>query len=283
MNTVQLMAMALAACIAAIIFMVGRSLTTASVRYKANFQDAAQVNLAEMFLFIEPFKLFVFNIVLMLLVAGGVLLMGWGAVLATLSAAVVGASPPIIYKVMHSLRRRRIVAQLPDALMSIASNMRSGLSLVQALETTVTYEQPPLKHELDLMQRELKLGVDFNAATANLYSRVPEVEVQLIAAAMQVSREIGGNLAEALERISDTLRKRLQMEGKIRSLTAQGKLQGVVMVLLPVFMIFALRKLEPAAMEYLFHAWYGWATIVTIVTLEAIGYHFIQKIVNIDV
>ena len=133
------------------------------------------------------------------------------------------------------------------------------------------------------MLRELRIGVGFNETMDNLSRRLPETEVHLVTSAMKVSREIGGGLAETLERIADTLRKRLQMEGKIRSLTAQGKMQGWVMVLLPVFLIVALSQMQPAAMHYMFHAWYGWATIAGIVVVEAIGYHFIRKIVNIDV
>jgi len=264
-------------------FAAGRMFVAASIQYKQHFQEITKLNLAQMFLFLDPAMLFKLNCVVIVFSFVTSLLMGAGGMLAVIIAAAVGVSPPIIYKTMHYMRRQRVVAQLPDALMSMATNMRSGLSLTQALETTVMYEQAPLQHELALLMRELKLGVDFADALNNLYNRVPEVEVKLVTAAMKLSREIGGNLSEALERISDTLRKRLQMEGKIKSLTAQGKLQGLVMVALPIFLMLALRNMEPVAMHFLFHSWYGWATLGVIVILELIGYHFIRKIVNIDV
>ena len=263
-------------------FFIGRTLVTASVQYREHFEQKAQRNLAEMFLLINPQKLFAQNLSVLALTFFVVLLFS-GPVFAIVAAVAASVSPPLIYWVMRQRRRRRAVSQLPDALRAIATNLRSGLSLNQALETTIAYEQPPLVNELSLVLRELRIGVGFNETMDNLSRRLPETEVHLVTSAMKVSREIGGGLAETLERIADTLRKRLQMEGKIRSLTAQGKMQGWVMVLLPVFLIVALSQMQPAAMHYMFHAWYGWATIAGIVVVEAIGYHFIRKIVNIDV
>lgn len=262
---------------------VGRIMIEAWRIYRREFQIAANRNLSEMFLFIDPAKLFLANLMLLLLIFFLVLLLGGGPFLALLAATALGASPPLIYWVLRRRRLNKAVSQLPDALLSIATSLRSGMSLTQAMESMIRYQERPLAQELGLMLRELRLGVAYGEAMDNLYRRLPEVEVQLVTAAMKVSREIGGNLAETLERISDTLRKRLQTEGKIKSLTAQGKLQGLVMTSLPIFLIIALSEMEPRAMAYLFDAWYGWATIAVILILEAIGYHFIYKIVNIDV
>ncbi len=283
MNAALMLSFFVAALATATAYYVARILVDAGRIYRREFQIAANRNLSDMFLFIDPARLFMANLLLLLLVFCLVLLLGGGPFLALLSATALGASPPLVYWYLRRRRLNKAVAQLPDALLSIATSLRSGLSLTQAMETMIAYQQPPLSQELGLTLRELRLGIAYGEAMDNLYRRLPEVEVQLVTAAMKVSREIGGNLAETLERISDTLRKRLQMEGKIRSLTAQGKLQGLVMTSLPVFLIFALSEMEPRAMSYLFDAWYGWTTIAVIVTLEVIGYHFIYKIVNIDV
>lgn len=252
-------------------------------RYQISFQDTAEQNLSEMFLFIDPRALFTANLILLALVFGVVAIAGGGLFLATLSALVVGVSPPLVYTTLRQRRLRAAVSQLPDTLLSLSTNLRSGLSFTQALETVISHQQAPLGQELALVLRELRIGVAHAEAMDNLHRRLPEIEIQLLTAALKISREIGGNLAETLERISDTLRKRLQMEGKIQSLTAQGRLQGLVMTGLPVFLVIALHQLEPRAMQFLFAAWYGWATIALIVLLEAVGYHFIQRIVNIDV
>ena len=105
----------------------------------------------------------------------------------------------------------------------------------------------------------------------------------LFGSAMRVSRETGGNLAETLERLADTLRQKLAIEGKIRALTAQGKLQGFIVGLLPFALMFVLFKMEPEAMSRMFTTWYGLAVIGFIVLMEFIGGLIIKKIVTIDV
>ena len=259
------------------------SLRRAWSSYRDRFQNAAERNLSQLFLFIEPRRLFAMNVVLLMATTLVLLLMAIRPALVAATVAALAISPRIIYSTLKSRRLRAAVNQLPDALLSLATNLRSGMSLIQALETVTAHQAAPLGQELGLVLRELRIGVPYAEALDNLHVRMPEIEIQLVTAAMKVSREIGGNLAEALERISDTLRRRLQMEGKIRSLTAQGKLQGLVMTGLPIFLALALYQLEPRAMRYLLDAWYGWATIGVIASLEMIGYHFIKRIVSIDV
>ncbi|XGA80313.1 type II secretion system F family protein [Halomonas sp. CH40] len=266
-----------------ITYLAGRTLMASATRYQKNFKDSAEHNLAEMFLFIEPQKLFFINIIFLVLAFGVIILMGGGIFVALIVASALGASPPLIYRYLHNKRRNRAVYQLPDALTGIANNLSSGLSLTQALETTIAFEQPPLSQELGLVLKELRIGVPFEEAMNNLYLRLPEAEVQLVTSAMTVSREIGGNLSETLLRIADTLCRRLQMEGKIKSLTSQGKLQGLVMTCLPIFLAIALSYMQPEAMSYFFNSWYGWVTIAVILIMESIGYFFIHKIVSIDV
>lgn len=251
--------------------------------YRARFQITAAHNLSELFLFLDTRQLFRLNLVLLLIAFGIALACGVGVVLSVMTSLGLAISPPAIYATLRRRRLRAAVSQLPDALLSVSTHLRSGLSMSQALESVIAYQPPPLGQELGLVLRELRMGMPHAEALDNLHRRLPEVDVQLITAAMKLSREIGGNLAETLERISDTLRRRLQMEGKIRSLTAQGQIQGLVMTGLPVFLVVALNLMEPRAMHYLFDAWYGWATIGFIALLELTGFHFIQKIVRIDV
>jgi tight adherence protein B len=161
--------------------------------------------------------------------------------------------------------------------------MKSGQSLQQAMETVVTFEKGPIAQEMTLFLRELRVGVGFNEALDNFYAHLPRNEVQLVVAAMKIARETGSNLAETLERIAQTLRSKLQMEGKIRSLTAQGKLQGIVMAALPVGMGLVLARAEPHAMSYMYTTWYGWAVMAVIGVMDMIGYFIIRKIVSIDV
>jgi tight adherence protein B len=94
---------------------------------------------------------------------------------------------------------------------------------------------------------------------------------------------VGGNLAEALESVARTLRDKLQMEGKIRALTSQGRMQGIVMTCLPLFLMMVLRAMEPVAMAPLFTTPIGWGTLAVIAVMEFLGYQSIARIVRINV
>ena len=105
----------------------------------------------------------------------------------------------------------------------------------------------------------------------------------MVTAAMKISREVGGNLSEILESVASTIRRKREMEGKIRALTAQGKLQGIVMTLLPFGLGITLYQMEPEHMSRMFNEPMGWAALGSILLLVTLGYIFIRKIVNIDV
>ena len=137
--------------------------------------------------------------------------------------------------------------------------------------------------EFALLLREQRLGVTLEQSLTNLARRVPTQTTTLVVSAMRIASETGGGLAETLERTAHTIRSRLQMEGKIGALTAQGKLQAWVVGLLPVLLMLVLDKMEPEAMRMLWHTPLGWATLVVIAFLEVMGVFVIRKIIAIDV
>jgi tight adherence protein B len=192
-------------------------------------------------------------------------------------------APGLVLRQITQRRLGRFETQLPDALLMLSGALRAGASIQLALESVAEEGRPPVSQEFSLLLRELKLGNDFAAALQNLERRVPLQDLTMVTAGMALAREVGANLAETLESIAATLRAKLQMEGKIRSLTAQGKLQGLVMSGLPVFLIAVLKFMEPEAMAPLFDEWYGWCTLTGITVAILVGYHFIRKITNIDV
>ncbi|MEO1767792.1 type II secretion system F family protein [Thiobacter aerophilum] len=255
----------------------------AVARYREAFTQRAHFSLRELFLFVDPTHLFIANIALILLagigvwVASGLFLLG--------VAAAVGAAilPRLILRKLRERRLHAIEQQLPDALLVIAGGLRAGVSLSHALQQLVRETRPPVSQEFELVLREQRLGVALDQSLENLARRVPLQSVTLFVSAMRIANETGGSLAEALERAAQTLRSKIAMEGKIRALTAQGKLQAWVVGLLPVFLFLALSKLEPAAMSLLWTTRMGWGTIAVVVLLEFFGVVLIRKIVAIDV
>ncbi|NVJ51649.1 MAG: type II secretion system F family protein [Gammaproteobacteria bacterium] len=251
--------------------------------YQEKFTSQAQVRLADLFLFIEPSKIFVFNIILIIIAFLLTYIMTGLLIPAVLVAVLAGFFPTLLYKFLRKRRHKIFIMQLPDMLQASATAMKAGSSLNQAIESVVNEESGPISQEFDLFLRELRVGVDFNQALNNIYDRVPLQDLKLVVSGMQISRDIGGNLADTLERLADTLRRKIEMEGKIDALTAQGRAQGYVMTGLPILLGFVLFQMEPEHMSKLWTQWYGWIVIALVIIMEAIGYFFIRKIVNIDV
>jgi tight adherence protein B len=245
--------------------------------------NAAQRDLAGMFIFTDAERIFVLNLALATVAPVFVWFLSGNLLLVALAAALALTAPQLLLRTIGRRRLRRFEQQLPDALLMMAGSLRAGASLGMALDAVAAESPPPVSQEFELLQRELRLGAAFGVALGALERRVPLPDLTLVTSAMALSREVGANLAETLESLAKTLRARLQMEGKIRSLTAQGKMQGLVMSALPLLLILVLNVMEPEAMAPLFHAWYGWVTMAVIVCTVGIGYHFIRKITAIDV
>lgn len=245
--------------------------------------SAAKANLEAMFIFTDADRILALNVLVLIalpvlawFVTGNLLIVGACVVLAFVA-------PRWILRFIAQRRLRQFEAQLPDALLMITGALRAGASLPVALDSVATDGKQPIAQEFELMLREMRLGLDMAVALERLEKRVPLSDLAMVTAGMALSREVGANLAETLESIARTIRAKLQMEGKIRSLTAQGKMQGIVMALLPVFLILILDVMEPEAMAPLFNQWYGWVTLAVMAVALGIGYHFIRRITNIDV
>jgi tight adherence protein B len=189
-------------------------------------------------------------------------------------------------KYLARMRKKRVATlerQLPDALLMMSGALRAGASFPSALEAVVHESAAPISQEFDLLMREIRLGIDLDIAMRNVEKRIPVPDFLMVTAAVTIAREVGGNLAEALESVARTLREKLQMEGKIKALTSQGRMQGIVMTCLPLFLMLVLRFMEPKAMAPLFNEPIGWGTLAVIGVMEFLGYMSISKITNIDV
>ncbi len=257
--------------------------TVTLARYRENFTRQAGFQAREFFLFIDPSRLFVFNLGVILL--GG--LLAWllsGSLLPVLPAvAVLALLPRFLYAAMRRRRLQRFEQQLPDALMMLCGGLRAGVGFSSAIQQLVTEAQAPLAQEFSLVLREQRLGVTLEQSLANLARRMPIQSTVLVVSAMRIAAETGGGLAETLERAAQTIRSRMQMEGKIGALTSQGKLQAWVVGMLPLVLMLVLDHMEPEAMALMWHSRLGWGTLCVIAMLECMGVYVIRKIVAIDV
>lgn len=283
METIWLIAL----CVGAAIFLAGLYAASAGsdflVRYRASFMEQARNNLTDMFLFIEPDKLFAMNAVFLVVTTLLVWIITGNLIAAGVALLACALVPSKLYNWLKARRIDQIQSQLPDALMMMSGSMKAGLGFGPALESVVRDGYPPLAQELALVLREQHLGVKQEEALENLAKRVPIMDMQLFVSAVSISREVGGNLAESLKTVAETLRRRLIMEGKVKSLTAQGKLQGIVMAMLPVGLVGYLAWMYPDTMAPMFDTWIGYGIIAVCVVLEYLGYKVCKKIMTIDI
>ena len=252
-------------------------------RQRATIAEEADSSLRDMFIFIDPGKMFRLNAVALFAVPTLLWFLTGNLVFVVGAAVVIILIPRLAVGYLKKKRLRTRETQLPDALLRVAGSMRAGAALTVALESMVSESQPPIAQEFELLLREQRVGVDFDTALKNMEARIPLQDFTMVISALRISREVGGNLADILESLADTLRRKHTMEGKIDALTAQGRMQGIVMTCLPIFLIFVLRYMEPDAMAPLFNTFYGWIVLGVVGVMEIIGYFFISKIVNIDV
>jgi len=205
--------------------------------------------------------------------------LAWGMIL-----GVIGFTfPPIAIRVLKKRRDMKFRVQLVDALMNVSNALRAGFSLHQAFDLVQREMANPISQEFRLVNQELRFGVTMEDALAHLHDRMPSEDLDLVVTAITISRNVGGNLTEVFENIAQTLRSRHRLFGKIRALTAQGKLQAVMVCSIPVIFAIAMNIISPQLMHTVYHSVYGWIMIAVIVILQVLGVFTILKIVNIDV
>lgn len=252
-------------------------------RYRETFTQQTSVRLRELFLFIEPSRLYALNFTMVLMGAAVAWLMTGSLFMVIPAALVLFLMPGFMLNRLRQSRLDKFEMQLPDALMMLASGLRSGASLSTATQQLVNESEAPMAQEFELLLREQRLGVALDEALENLQERVPLQSLSLVVAAMRIANDTGGGLAEALDRAAQTLRSKIAMEGKIKALTAQGKMQAWVVGLLPISLIYVLSKMEPEAMAQLWTTPIGYGTLAAIAILEFFGIVMIRKIVAVDV
>lgn len=264
-------------------FIVAKKAMIAMENYKKEFTTTASTNASDMFMSVDPNQLFMLNLLAIVVfpILTWLVTRDFPATFTML--AVILFLPTLIYRSVRKKRLKRLEKQLPDGLAMISGAMRAGASLNIALEAMVKEQPAPLSQEFELFLKEQRLGVDFEVSIKDMQKRIPLQDFNMLVTALLINREVGGNLAETMETLGETLRRKEMMEGKIDGLTAQGKLQGIVMTGLPVFLGVLLNFMEPEAMSKLWTTTIGWIVLTIVIAMEAMGYFIINKITSIDV
>ena len=192
-------------------------------------------------------------------------------------------TPRLALRWIKNRRHRAFIEQLPDALQGLASSMRAGSNLGRGLELLSQQQAAPLGEEFALILRRQRLGEDLESGLNGLLARFPSEEVGLFRSAVVVSHQVGGDLAGTLDMLAATLRERAQVEERILALTAMGRMQGRVMMVLPIAIGGMLYVQQPLIMVRLVTEPIGWAVIALAAGMMGIASVAIRRIVAIDV
>ena len=212
------------------------------------------------------------------------LLFGGGQLVAGVTGAVAGFFFPFILVNMKIARRMKAFnGQLGDALILIANSLRTGYSFMQASDMVAQEMRPPISSEFSRAVKEMNLGVTIEDALANLGKRINSEDLDLVLTAVLIQRQVGGNLSEVLDNIARTIRERVRIRGEIRTLTAQGRISGIIVSLLPVVLGLVIYLLNPEYVKLLFVHPVGKIMLGVAGLGQVIGIIVIRRIVDIEV
>lgn len=183
-------------------------------------------------------------------------------------------------------QKDRLVAfneSLPDMITTIVGSLRAGFSFPQSLKTVVEEANSPIKEEMEIVLREMQYGNSIEDSLYALKERMPSEDLDLMIQAILIQRQVGGNLATVLDKIVETIRDRTKIQRQIVTLTAQGRLSGIVIGLLPVILGFVLYLIEPQYIGTLFTNPIGLLMLGAGTFSSIIGFIFIRKLTSIEV
>jgi tight adherence protein B len=191
--------------------------------------------------------------------------------------------PSRVLVFLRDRRRERFNKQLVDALAHMSNALRAGFSINQAFETIVENGENPIAQEFHLFLQQIRVGMSFNEALSNMDQRVGSDDLTLVCTSIDIARRTGGNLTEIFDKISLTIRERMRIESRVRTLTAQGRLQGIVVGSMPVLLGVAMTILRPTMMLPFLKSTTGMIAVAGVLVLLTLGGLMIRKIIRIDV
>lgn len=282
-----------AVCFAGLAYAFLRALKAGAESYSSTYTEQTARQFEDIFLFIPPRRILeiawtsaaVCFVVFFLLSGNFRTLAGTarGAAIGGAAGALALTLPKRLVVLIKARRLQRFNDQLVDALMTMSNALRSGSSILQAFEHIARQNLNPISLEFAHFLQQTRVGVKFEEALSDLEKRVNSEDLTLMISAIEIARQTGGNLTEVFERISATIRERIRIQARIRMLTAQGRMQGMVVGAMPILLALAMLVLDSEMMVSFFKSPPGMLAIGAVVVLETTGVLLIRKIIRIDV
>lgn len=268
---------------AVLTFLLKLILQRIAQNYQNTYENRMQQSLTELFLFIPVRHLLACWLYLFIFIS--VLL--WISAIPLVWLLCVMAVPAIgpwqLYQLLKRKRQKDFRRQLPDALLLLANILRAGGSVQVGLQFLAREMPIPLAQEMTLVTRQLRVGKPFSEALADLQQRMPSIELDRTVVALKLGNETGGQQAPLLERLAASMRKKLQLQQRILSLSAQGRIQGRVMTALPILLCVVLWVIETEVMQRLSSQHLGWLLAAVMLCMLSAGHWLINRMLKIEV
>jgi tight adherence protein B len=264
--------------------MVAMVVARAVGNYRRRFLVHTEEKVESLYLGVPPERLWLFAL---LGAAAGALIMaaasGFQPVMVGLGAIGGFMAPRLYLRSQEQRRRRKFDAQLLDALTMIAGAMKAGMSLLQAMEQVTREMGPPIRQEFAHVLHENRVGKPLVQALADMKNRIRSEDLSIAVNAIGIAQETGGVLSDLMLKMVETMRGRNRVRAKIGTLSASGRLQGIVMSLLPWGLAGVLFMLDRELMKPMFTTTTGQVVLVAIGILELAGWLVIRRLVAVDV
>lgn len=261
-----------------------RPFLQAASRYLAprRWIKKAEAGLAQSDIPLRPEEFVTLQVLLVLGAATSLALFRAPLILTAVVVTAAGLAPSLVVKRAKAQRVQKFDLQLGEGLTVMSNSLRAGLSFMQAMDTLSKETPPPLAGEFGRVIKEMSLGATTEEALDNLQERVGSRDLDLVITAVKIQRQVGGNLSEILDKIGDTIQQRIRLRGELKVLTAQGRVSGMVIGLLPLFIIAIISFINPGYMADLFTHPLGMVMLGWGVVSEVTGLLVIRKVVNIQ-
>jgi tight adherence protein B len=250
--------------------------------YRKTYVAQAAVSLGDVFSTFSPERVFQLS----LLAAGAGFMLGALAINAIAGAFLAAAAffaPRMMFNIMRDQRRALFNQQLVDGLGLLASSVKAGMTLQQAIELLVREMKPPITQEFGRVLQEYRLGTDLDESMLNMARRLGSRDLDILVNSIMITRRSGGNIGEMFEKIADAIRERFRIEGKISALAATGNLQALVMSSMPFALMLVLWFFDPLHVKLMFNNPIGLFSFGVVIVLVVAGFVWIRRIMAVDV
>ena len=186
----------------------------------------------------------------------------------------------VLLNFLISRRRRKFDTQVPDTLQMFAGGLRAGHSLLRAIDAAAQENEGPMAEELSRVVNETRIGRDLGESLADVSSRTASEDFYWIAQAIEIHREVGGDLAEVLDHVGETIRDRNQVRGQVRALSAEGRISALVLMALPILMFIGLVTFNPTYARVFTTTFIGFVMLGAAIALLSVGGLWLSRIIK---